>query len=65
MSGVRRLVTVDIDLLTLPDLERFCATARRDGATDRDVVLLVEVAPFIKRHRLQIICPPNTPKDTQ
>lgn len=63
MSLPKRLTTVDLDGLTLADLEEFCATARRDGATDRTPVVRAEVAPFIKRYRLQVLCPPNTPKE--
>lgn len=63
MSAIRR-VTVDL-ACTLADLEGFCATARRDGASGATLVTLAEVAPFIKKYRLQIICPPNTPKETR
>lgn len=61
---VKRLVTADLDGLTLAALEAFCETARRDGAIDTTPVRMVPVAPFIKQYRLQIICPPH-PKEVK
>lgn len=63
MSLPKRLTRIDLDGLTIGDLEEFCATARRDGAGDDAPVLMVEVSPFLKRYRLQVLCPPNAPKE--
>ena len=64
MSAVKRTVSADLADLTIADLEEFCVIARSDGAISTTPVRLIETAPFIKRYRLQAICPPH-PKEAK